>query len=80
MSFDGDCWSTRKGEEADPDVKVTVSPEAWATFLAIKRSERGQYVQSLQLVGTPERVEKFLRTFVVRDTSNMPKAPFEETK
>lgn len=79
LSFDGDRWLTRPGEEANPDVRVTVSPEAWATFLAVKRSDRGQYVPSLQLVGTPERVEEFLRTFVVRDTSNMPKATFEET-
>ncbi|MCO1603710.1 winged helix-turn-helix transcriptional regulator [Desulfosporosinus nitroreducens] len=68
LSFDGDRWSTSKGEQADPDVRVTVSPEAWATFLAVKRSERDQYVQSLQLDGSPERVEEFLRAFVVRDT------------
>ena len=66
LSFDGDQWSTRKGEEADPDVRVTVSPEAWATFLAVKRSERDQLVQSMQLIGTPERVEEFLGSFVVR--------------
>lgn len=66
LSFDGDRWSTRKGEETDPDVRVTVSPEAWATFLAVKRSERDQLLQSMQLVGRPERVEEFLGTFVVR--------------
>ena len=66
LSFDGDRWSTHKGEETDPDVRVTVSPEAWATFLAVKRSERDQLLQSIQLVGKPERVEEFLGTFVVR--------------
>ena len=65
LSFDGAQWSTRKGEEADPDVRVTVSPEAWATFLAVKRGERDQYVQSMQLVGTPERVMEFWQTFLV---------------
>ncbi|MBP1759619.1 MAG: putative transcriptional regulator [Firmicutes bacterium] len=67
LSFDGEFWSTRKGveEEEDTDVRVTVSPEAWATFLALKRSDRDQYVRSLQIEGSPERVEKFLQTFVV---------------
>lgn len=80
LSFDGDRWSTRKGEEADPDVRVTVSPEVWATFLAVKRSERDQLVQSMQLVGTPERVEEFLRTFVVRDAPEIPNATFRKTE
>lgn len=69
LSFDGDRWSTRQGEENDPDVRVTVSPEAWATFLAVKRSERKQYIEPLQLVGEPERVEEFLMTFLDKDYS-----------
>ncbi|SHI24426.1 winged helix-turn-helix transcriptional regulator [Desulfosporosinus lacus] len=64
LSFDGDRWSTSKGEKADPDVRVTVSPEAWATFLAVKRSERNQYVQSMQLDGSSEGVKQFLQSFV----------------
>ena len=67
LAFDGDRWLTRKGEEVDSDVRVTVSPEVWATFLAVKRSERDQLVHSIQLDGTPERVDEFLRTFVVRE-------------
>jgi DNA-binding HxlR family transcriptional regulator len=64
LTFDGSHWLTRPGEAANPDVKVTVSPEAWATFLAVKRSERDQYVPLMQLIGTPERIEDFIRTFV----------------
>lgn len=80
LSFDGNHWSSRKGEEADPDVKVTVSPEAWAAFLAVKRSERERYLQSLQLSGDPERLEEFLQTFVVRDIPNTPEEPIRKTK
>lgn len=72
LSYDGNHWLTRPGEAANPDVRVVVSPEAWATFLAVKRSERGKYIHTLQLIGTPERVEDFLRTFVIRDKINTP--------
>lgn len=71
LSFDGDHWSSQKGEEVNPDVKVIVSPETWATFLAVKRSERNRYLQSIQLIGKPEGVEEFLRTFGVKDATPM---------
>jgi DNA-binding HxlR family transcriptional regulator len=67
LSFDGNDWLTHKGEAANADVRVTVSPEAWVTFLAVKRSERNRYVQTLQLEGTAERVEEFLHFFIFRD-------------
>jgi DNA-binding HxlR family transcriptional regulator len=66
LSFDGDHWSARDGKEQDPDVTVTTSPESWATFLAVKRSERNRLAQTLQIDGTPERVKEFLYTLGVR--------------
>ena len=68
LSFDGDHWSAREGEEENPDVAVTTSPEAWATFLAVKRSERNRLAQTMQLDGTPDRVKEFLHTLGVRDS------------
>jgi DNA-binding HxlR family transcriptional regulator len=67
MSFDGAHWSTREGEVENPDVTVLISPEAWATFLAVKRDERRRYAQTMQIAGAPERVEEFLHTLGVRD-------------
>ncbi len=78
LSFDGDRWSTSSGETAAPDVKVTVSPEVWAAFLAVKRRERDRFVQSMQIAGTPESVEEFLRTFGVRESSNTPNVSFRK--
>ena len=67
LSFDGDRWSAREGEEENPDVAVTTSPEVWATFLAVKRDERRKYARTMQMDGTPERVKEFLRTLGVPD-------------
>ncbi len=42
-------------------------PEALATFLAVKRSERNRLAQTMQIDGAPERVKEFLYTLGVRD-------------
>jgi DNA-binding HxlR family transcriptional regulator len=67
LSFDGERWSAREGEEENSDVTVTTSPESWATFLAVEKSERIQLAKTLQIAGAPERVEEFLHTLGVRD-------------
>lgn len=67
MSFDGAHWSARQGEETNADVTVTTTPEAWATFFAVKRDERRRLAQAMRIDGTPERVQEFLQTFGVRD-------------
>jgi len=36
-------------------------------FLAVKREERSRLAQTLQIDGTPERVEEFLQTVGVRN-------------
>ena len=69
VSFDGEHWSSKEGREDNPDVTVTTLPEAWATFLAIDRSERIQHINTLQLTGSPERVKEFLHAFTGRDGS-----------
>jgi len=67
LSFDGERWSAREGEVENSDVTVATSPEAWATFLAVKRDERRRLAQTLQIDGTPERIEEFLHTVGVRN-------------
>jgi len=63
LSFDGAHWSTKQGESTNADVTVTTTPEAWATFFAVKRDERGRLAQAMRIEGTPERVQEFLQTF-----------------
>lgn len=72
LSFDGDHWSTRHSEETNTDVTVTTSPEAWATFLAVKRSERARLAQTMQIEGTPQHVQEFLETLGVRADEGSP--------
>lgn len=42
-------------------------PEVLATFLAVKWSERNRLAQTMQIDGTPKRVQEFLQTLGVRD-------------
>jgi len=72
LSFDGDHWSAVEGGEETADVTVTTSPEEWATFLAIERSERSRLAQTLRIDGAPERVEEFLRTLGIRANDSSP--------
>lgn len=66
LSFNGEHWSVREGKEGTPDVEIITSPEAWATFLAVKRKERSRLACTMQMAGAPERVEEFLHTLGVR--------------
>jgi len=59
MHFDGESWSTHPGE-AEADVTVTTTPEAWVTLLAT-RSARHLRPESTQLEGTPSKVAEFSR-------------------
>jgi len=67
LSFCDDRWSVHQGSEMSVDVTLTITPEAWATFLAIEREKRGPMSQTMQIEGAPERVKEFLNTFGVRD-------------
>lgn len=62
VHFDGERWSTHPNA-AEPDVTVTTTPEAWATLLVTKRSERHAHLERVQIEGTPSKVDEFLRVF-----------------
>jgi DNA-binding HxlR family transcriptional regulator len=65
VSFDGIKWSTEKGDIENPDVTIGTTPETWATFLAVKRSERAQYAQIMPIAGSRESIGEFWQTFGV---------------
>jgi DNA-binding HxlR family transcriptional regulator len=67
LSFDGERWSAADGRDENHDVKVTVSPESWAAFLAAGRKERGRLARNLRIEGAPGRIREFLHTLGVRD-------------
>jgi DNA-binding HxlR family transcriptional regulator len=63
VSFDGNRWASDDGNAENPDVTIGTSPEAWATFLSIKRGERKQYAQIMQIAGSHESIGEFWHTF-----------------
>ena len=64
IHFDGERWSTQAGE-AEADVAVTTTPEAWVTLLAATPSERRLRAESTQIEGTPSKVDEFSRILSV---------------
>ena len=72
MFFNGERWSVKEGGEKGPDVLITTSPEAWATFLTVKRDERRKYAQTMHIDGQPERIAEFLSVLGVRSDSGSP--------
>lgn len=59
IHFDGERWSTHAGE-AEADVTVTTTPEAWMTLLAT-RSAGNLRPESTHVEGTPSKVAEFSR-------------------
>ena len=65
LSYNGERWSAREGVVKNPDVVLVTSPEAWATFLAVKRDERRKLAQAMHIEGNPELIEELLHTLGV---------------
>jgi hypothetical protein len=63
FSFNGEGWSAKEGKGKKPDVTLASSPEAWATFLALKREKRREYARNMQITGSPESIGDFWNTF-----------------
>lgn len=67
LVYDGKRWSAKAGEEENPEIRVTTSPDSWVTFLSVERSERNRLAKTLQVEGMPERVKEFLHALGVRE-------------
>ncbi len=63
IRFDGARWSAEAGE-AEADVAVTATTEAWIGFLTAAPEERRRRVDDLHIEGEQRRVEEFLATFM----------------
>jgi hypothetical protein len=64
IHFDGERWSTH-ASEAEADVTVTTTPEAWVTLLATTPSERHLHLENTQVEGARSKVDEFSRIFGV---------------
>jgi DNA-binding HxlR family transcriptional regulator len=59
IRFDGERWSRQRGE-ADADVVIDTSPEAWVRFLAADREGRRRWLRAARVKGAPKRIEKLI--------------------
>jgi DNA-binding HxlR family transcriptional regulator len=72
LSFDNDKWSSCREEYPNADVKITTSPEVWATVFTAPRPDRSLLAQAIQIDGAPERIEEFLQTFGIQNKEDRP--------
>ena len=59
IRFDGERWSRQRGE-ADADVVIETSPEAWVRFLAADREGRRRWLRAATVKGGPKRIEELV--------------------
>jgi len=71
LSFKND-WSSCREENPDYDLKITVTPEIWATAFTAPRSDRIRLAKAIQLAGTPDRIEEFLQIFGLQNQKDKP--------
>ncbi|MBN1664592.1 MAG: transcriptional regulator [Deltaproteobacteria bacterium] len=71
LSYDNESWLSRRGEE-DPnaDVSVTTTPETWAALMTAPRTERSRLTRNIQITGSPEKVDEFMKIFGILNTEN----------
>lgn len=69
LRYDGERWSYERAETDGPDVLVEATPEAWVEFLLAEAPDRRRRLDALRIMGEPDRLEEFLRTFGIRETS-----------
>lgn len=67
LSFDQNGWSSRRAEDSQADLKITTTPENWATVFTAPRPERNRLAKGIQIDGEPKRIEEFRQTFGFKD-------------
>ena len=67
LFYDGKAWIATDGETEHPDVTITISPEAWTTFITVNKDQRKKLAQTLHISGSSEQIAEFMHTFGVRD-------------
>ncbi len=63
LSYSPDGWSSGRTEDLEADLKITTTPETWATVFTAPRPERSRLAGNIQIEGSPKRVEEFQQIF-----------------
>ena len=61
VSYSGKKWSQHGGEEGDPDLVITTSPETWGRLMTTPRKERNLILREMTIQGKPEHVREFFK-------------------
>jgi DNA-binding HxlR family transcriptional regulator len=72
LSFDHEGWSSCRAEDSKADLKITTTPETWATVFTAPRSDRSRLAKAIQIEGAPETIEEFLQIFGIQNKENRP--------
>jgi len=59
IHFDGERWLRQRGE-ANADVVIETSPEAWVRFLGADRERRRGWLRTARVKGTAKRIEELV--------------------
>ena len=62
LSFNNN-WSSCREEDPNSDLKITTTPEIWASVFTAPRSDRSRLAKAIEIDGAPDRIEEFLQTF-----------------
>jgi len=72
LSFGNNSWSSSREEAPNADLRITTTPEIWATVFTAPRSERNRLAKDIQIDGAPKRIEEFRKTFGLQGQEDWP--------
>jgi DNA-binding HxlR family transcriptional regulator len=72
LSFNDEKWASCRAEDSNSDLKITTTPEIWASVFTAPRSDRRRLAKVIQIDGDPDRVEEFLQTFGIQNQGDKP--------
>lgn len=67
LLFDQNGWSTFQAEDSEADLKITTTPENWATVFTAPRADRSRLAKTIQIDGEPERIQEFRQIFGLKE-------------
>jgi DNA-binding HxlR family transcriptional regulator len=63
LTFNEGSWSSCRDARSNPDLRITTTPETWATVFSAPRPDRSRLAKAIRIDGPPDRIEEFLHTF-----------------
>ena len=72
LSFNDENWSSCREEDPKSDLKITTTPEIWATVFTAPRADRSRLAKAIQIDGAPDRIKEFRQIFGIQNQENKP--------